>query len=85
VSLEVMVRLLQERRPGARIVVAGLTSALYGVRQLTTAQICWLSLAPLWRHNPLYRRRPLEFLHRCLRVARMALLTGSSAERAHNQ
>jgi len=77
VSLEVMVRLLQERRAGGRIVVAGLTSALYGVRQLTSAEICWLGLAPLWRHNPLYRRRPLEFLHRCLRVARMAWLTGA--------
>ena len=77
VSLEVMVRLLKERRPGAAIVVAGLTSALYGVRQLTTAEVSWLSLAPLWRHNRLYRRQPLEFVHRSLRVARMALLTGS--------
>jgi hypothetical protein len=57
--------------------VAGLTSALYGVRQLTGASVVWLPLAPLWRWNPGYRRRPLEFLHRCLRVRRMALLTGS--------
>ena len=77
VSLEVMVRLLEERRPGGRIVVAGLTSALYGVRQLTTAEVSWLGLAPLWRHNPLYRRQPLEFLHRCLRASRMAWLTNS--------
>ena len=81
VSLEVMVRLLQEQRPGGRIVVAGLTSALYGVRQLTTGEVSWLSLGPLWRHNPLYRQKPLEFLHRCLRVARMALLTGSESGR----
>ena len=77
VSLEVMVQLLQERRAGGRIVVAGLTSALYGVRQLTGVEVSWLGLAPLWRHNPRYRRQPLEFLHRCLRVARMALLTGA--------
>ncbi len=81
VSLEVMVRLLQEQRPGGRIVVTGLTSALYGVRQLTGVEVSWLGLAPLWRHNPLYRRQPLEFLHRCLRVARMALLTGSESGR----
>ncbi|MEI7951507.1 MAG: hypothetical protein WCH37_02345 [Synechococcaceae cyanobacterium ELA182] len=78
VSLEVMVRLLQEQRAGRPVIVAGLTSALYGVSQLTGAEVSWLSLAPLWRHNRLYRRQPLEFLHRCLRVARMALLTGSS-------
>jgi len=36
----------------------------------------WLPLWPLWRHNPNYRRKPLEFLHRGLRLARMALLTG---------
>jgi hypothetical protein len=47
------------------------------VRQLTGASVVWLPLAPLWRWNPGYRRRPLEFLHRCLRVRRMALLTGS--------
>jgi len=82
VSLEVMVQLLQERRAGGRIVVAGLTSALYGVRQLTGVEVSWLGLAPLWRHNPLYRRQPLEFLHRCLRVARMALLTGAGRAEA---
>ena len=82
VSLEVMVRLLQEQRAGRPVIVAGLTSALYGVSQLTGAEVSWLSLAPLWRHNRLYRRQPLEFLHRCLRVARMALLTGSSTGRA---
>ncbi|MFZ0406540.1 MAG: hypothetical protein WAM11_00285 [Cyanobium sp.] len=81
VSLEVMVRLLQEQQAGRRVIVAGLTSALYGVSQLTGAEVSWLSLAPLWRHNPLYRRQPLEFLHRCLRVTRMALLTGSSPGR----
>ena len=77
-----MVRLLQEQRAGRPVIVAGLTSALYGVSQLTGAEVSWLSLAPLWRHNRLYRRQPLEFLHRCLRVARMALLTGSSTGRA---
>jgi hypothetical protein len=76
VALEVLVQLLRERCGERRIVVAGLTSALYGVRQLTGAEVAWLHLAPLWHGNPLYRRRPLEFLHRWLRVARMARLTG---------
>ena len=35
-------------------------------------------LAPLWWGTPLYRRRPLEFLHRWLRVARMAWITGAA-------
>lgn len=77
VPLEVLVRLLECECPGRPVLVAGLTSALYGVRQLTGASVVWLPLAPLWRWNPGYRRRPLEFLHRCLRVRRMALLTGS--------
>jgi hypothetical protein len=55
--------------------VAGLTSALYGVRHLTGATVVWLPVLPLWRHNPAYRRRPLEFLHRWLRVRRMRLLS----------
>jgi hypothetical protein len=60
-----------------------MTSALYGVRQLTGVAVAWLPLQPLWRHNPHYRRRPLEFLHRSLRLARMALLTaqGDPADR----
>jgi hypothetical protein len=76
VPLEVLVRLLECECPGRPVVVAGLTSALYGVRQLTGAAVVWLPLAPLWRWNPGYRRRPLEFLHRWLRARRMALLTG---------
>ncbi|MFN7819544.1 MAG: hypothetical protein ACK5Q7_08115 [Cyanobacteriota bacterium] len=73
--LEVLIRLVEEARPEGTIVVCGMTSALYGVRSLTTAQVRWLGLAPLWRLNPLYRRKPLEFLHRGLRKWRMALLT----------
>lgn len=73
--LEVLIALLQEARPQAQVVVCGMTSALYGVRRLNGAQVVWLSLLPLWRHNRNYRRRPLEFLHRSLRMARMALLT----------
>lgn len=73
--LEVLIALLQEARPQAQVVVCGMTSALYGVRRLNGAPVVWLSLLPLWRHNPHYRRRPLEFLHRSLRMARMALLT----------
>jgi hypothetical protein len=76
VPLEVLVRLLERETPDRPVVVAGLTSALYGVRQLTGASVVWLPLGPLWRWNPLYRQRPLEFLHRWLRVRRMALLTG---------
>ncbi|MCP9849550.1 hypothetical protein [Cyanobium sp. Morenito 9A2] len=75
VPLEVLVRALEEAAPGRSIVVAGLSSALYGVRCLTGAAVVWLSLAPLWLGNRLYRRRPLEFLHRALRVRRMAQLT----------
>jgi len=77
VALEVLVELLNRRRSGRPVVVAGLTSALYGVRRLTGAEVVWLGLAPLWQANPLYRRKPLEFLHRGLRVARMARITGS--------
>jgi len=75
VPLEVLVAGLQQARPGPPLVVAGLTSALYGVRRLTGAEVVWLGLAPLWWGNPLYRRRPLEFLHRWLRVTRMAWIT----------
>ncbi|MFN9870664.1 MAG: hypothetical protein ACK55E_04405 [Cyanobacteriota bacterium] len=75
VALEVLVELLIRRRSGRPVVVAGLTSALYGVSRLTGAEVVWLGLTPLWRANPLYRRKPLEFLHRCLRVARMAQIT----------
>ena len=85
VSLEVLVELLIRRQPGRLLVVCGLTSALYGVRHLTGAQVAWLGLAPLWRGNPLYRHRPLEFLHRGLRVARMAWLTGSPVTRPPGQ
>lgn len=73
--LEVLIALLQQARPEAEVVVCGMTSALYGVRRLNGARVVWLSLLPLWRHNRNYRRRPLEFLHRSLRLARMALLT----------
>jgi hypothetical protein len=75
VALEVVVAGLQQAQPGRPVVVAGLTSALYGVRCLTGAEVVWLGLAPLWWGNPLYRRRPLEFLHRWLRVTRMAWIT----------
>ncbi len=73
--LEVLIRLLTEARPDAAVVVCGMTSALFGVRELTTAQVHWLSTAPLWRYNPHYRQRPLEFLHRWLRKTRVAHLT----------
>ena len=75
VPLEVLVDLLQQTDPDRKIVVCGLTSALYGVRALTRAKVVWLPLVPLWRSNPLYRRKPLEFLHRWLRVHRMETLT----------
>lgn len=78
VALEVLVACLQQARPERPVVVAGLTSALYGVQRLTAADVVWLALAPLWWANPLYRRQPLEFLHRWLRVARMAWITGSA-------
>jgi len=74
--LEVLIALLQEARAGARVRVCGMTSALYGVHQLNGAEVVWLPLLPLWRHNRNYRRRPLEFLHRGLRLTRMALLSG---------
>jgi hypothetical protein len=74
--LEVLIQLLTEARPASDIRVCGMTSALYGVRALTGARVCWLGLAPLWRTNPRYRRKPLEWLHRWLRQKRMALLTG---------
>jgi hypothetical protein len=74
--LEVLIHLLGEARPGEDLRVCGMTSALYGVRALTGVRVCWLELAPLWSTNPLYRRRPLEWLHRWLRQRRMALLTG---------
>jgi len=73
--LEVLIALLQEARPQAAVRVCGMTSALYGVRLLNGVPVVWLPLLPLWRHNPNYRRKPLEFLHRGLRLARMALLT----------
>lgn len=73
--LEVLIALLQEGRPEIDVVVCGMTSALYGVRALTGARVCWLGMAPLWRHNPRYRSKPLEFLHRALRKHRMAWLT----------
>ena len=73
--LEVLIALLQEARPEGGMVVFGMTSALYGVRALTPAQVGWLGMAPLWRHNPRYRSKPLEFLHRALRKHRMAWLT----------
>ncbi len=76
--LEVLIRLLLEVRPEAEVVVCGMTSALFGVCQLTNARLHWLSLAPLWRHNPNYRRRPLELLHRWLRKKRMILLSRQS-------
>jgi hypothetical protein len=75
VPVEVLVRALEQAEPGRRLVVAGLTSALYGVRSLTGAEVIWLGLGPLWRHNPRYRRHPGEFLHRLVRVRRMAWLT----------
>ena len=73
--LEVLIALLQEARPEGGMVVCGMTSALYGVRALTRAQVSWLGMGPLWNHNPRYRNRPLEFLHRALRKHRMAWLT----------
>ena len=73
--LEVLIQLLGEARPGRAIQVCGITSALYAVRALTEARVSWLSLEPLWRTNPLYRQRPLEWVHRWLRQRRMALLT----------
>ncbi len=76
--LEVLIALLREARPQTPIHVCGMTSALYGVNRLTAARVVWLPLLPLWRHNPNYRRRPLEFLHRSLRLARMALLTAQN-------
>jgi hypothetical protein len=75
VPLEVLVKTLERDQPDRPVLVAGLTSSLYGVRELTGVRVVWLGLAPLWRSNPHYRRRPLEFLHRLLRVRRMALLT----------
>ncbi len=74
--LEVLIALLQEARPEAEIRVCGMTSALYGVSRLNGTPVVWLSLLPLWQHNHHYRRRPLEFAHRSLRLARMALLCG---------
>jgi hypothetical protein len=71
----VLVRALERAAPGRRLVVAGLTSALYGVRSLSGAEVLWLGLRPLWTHNPRYRHHPLEFLHRLVRVRRMAWLT----------
>jgi hypothetical protein len=73
--LEVLIHLLREAHPQREIRVCGMTSALYAVRVLTEAQVSWLSLAPLWHTNALYRRRPLEWVHRWLRQRRMALLT----------
>lgn len=84
VPVEVLVRALEDAAPGRRIIVAGMTSALFGVRSLTSAEVVWLGLGPLWKANPHYRNQPLEFLHRLVRVRRMALLTaqlGSPHER----
>ena len=75
VPLEVLVEQLWQANPDRQVVVTGLTSALYGVRALTAAKVVWLPLGPLWRSNPLYRRKPLEFVHRWLRVSRMQSLT----------
>jgi len=75
VPLEVLVQRLRQAHPDRPVIVTGLTSALYGVRALTDAEVVWLPLGPLWRSNPLYRRKPLEFLHRWLRVRRMQSLT----------
>ena len=72
--LELLVRSWQQEAPQRPVIVAGMTSALVGVRRLTGAPVRWLALAPLWRANPSYRHRPQEFLHRWLRVRRMALL-----------
>jgi hypothetical protein len=69
---------LREARPQSPIHVCGMTSALYGARRLNGAEVIWLPLAPLWAHNPRYRRSPLEFLHRSLRLARMAGLTAQN-------
>jgi hypothetical protein len=79
VPLEVLVELLRQANPDRQVVVTGLTSALYGVRALTDAEVVWLPLGPLWRSNPRYRRKPLEFLHRWLRVRRMQSLTAQLA------
>jgi len=79
VPLEVLVELLRQANPDRQVVVTGLTSALYGVRALTDATVVWLPLGPLWRSNPRYRRKPLEFLHRWLRVRRMQSLTAQLA------
>jgi hypothetical protein len=79
IPLEVLVRLLERRQPQRPIRVAGLTSALVGVAELTRAQVAWLPVAPLWWHNPAYRRRPLEYLHRWLRAHRMRLLVGAES------
>lgn len=76
--LEVLIHLLQEAHPGAPVRLCGMTSALYGARHLNGAAVVWLPALPLWHHNPLYRRRPLEFLHRWLRMGRMALLTAQA-------
>lgn len=81
--LEVLIHLLEEARPQGAIVVCGMTSALYGVRELTNARVSWLGMGPLWRHNPLYRRKPLEFLHRGLRKARMEMLTAQIGQMQH--
>ena len=77
IPLEVLVRRLELAAPERPIRVAGLTSALLGVAQLTGAAVVWLPVAPLWQHNPGYRRRPLEYLHRWLRARRMRQLTAS--------
>jgi len=80
IPLEVLVRLLERRQPQRPIRVAGLTSALVGVAELTAAEVAWLPVAPLWRHNRAYRRRPLEYLHRWLRARRMRLLQVGQAQ-----
>lgn len=77
IPLEVLVRRLEQTDPQRPIRVAGLTSALLGVALLTGAAVVWLPVAPLWRHNPGYRRKPLEYLHRWLRARRMRWITAS--------
>jgi hypothetical protein len=84
--LELLVRQLHRRELGRPLHVAGMSSALLGVRRLTGTQVHWLPLAPLWRANPGYRRRPQEYLHRWLRVRRMALLCrGAQAPQPESQ
>lgn len=72
--LELLVRRWQQTSNQRPVLVAGMTSALVGVRRLTGVPVHWLPVVPLWWANPAYRRQPQEYLHRWLRVKRMALL-----------